>query len=379
MEAYILNKNSLKILSIVKLVDYEINLDEETNAKTVLNIAKTEGAEKGNFIVLNGLYKQLLFVIDEVNAEKGSDLLTITSLDISNIFNRKIIEKNKEEMITNSLEEFIANTIYNNFVNSDDPILNIGYIDLSWHTTTKTTVATNSDDGIYNFHTFLINCRQNKNIMTSFKFENNRLKIDIKNVEEFKVLIDTTLADVVDYSKIKEEAATSKVTVLIRENNTEYNLYLKNDRTTTTNKNDPNRINGEVEVISVETADMAETEALNVFKGNRYKHLVEFKLPNASNLMDLSKFDIGTGTIIKTDEDIYESYISGITIKDENFIYFKSGNLRNTLLDKLKKTAQTGGNKLDKTGGIIRGNLDVNGNLTVAGNKVCSYEVIEEI
>lgn len=40
---------------------------------------------------------------------------------------------------------------------------------------------------------------------------------------------------------------------------------------------------------------------------------------------------------IKTEEDIYDSYISAISLNDENFVYFKSGRLRNTLLDKLKK------------------------------------------
>lgn len=40
---------------------------------------------------------------------------------------------------------------------------------------------------------------------------------------------------------------------------------------------------------------------------------------------------------IKTEEDIYYSYISAISLNDENFVCFKSGSLRNTLLDKLKK------------------------------------------
>ena len=53
--------------------------------------------------------------------------------------------------------------------------------------------------------------------------------------------------------------------------------------------------------------------------------------------MDISKLKIGTPIRIRTDDDIYDSYISAITIKDEKYIYFKSGNIRITLLDKLKK------------------------------------------
>ena len=108
MELYILSKQDLSILSICKVSEYQINLDEETNAKTTFNLLKTDGIKKDNFIVLNGLYRQFLFVIDDVQTEKGSDMVTVTALDISNIFDRKVIEKYKDTMTANSIEEFIG-------------------------------------------------------------------------------------------------------------------------------------------------------------------------------------------------------------------------------------------------------------------------------
>lgn len=366
MELYILSKQDLRILSICKVSSYQINLDEETNAKTIFTLMKTEGLAEGNYLVLNGLYRQFLFVIDKdgIATEKDSNVVNVTALDISNMFDRKVIEKSTEDMKEKSIEEFITNTMYENFVNSEDEILNINYIDIEWHTNTKGTVATNAENGLYNFHTFLINCRQYKNIYTDFKFENNRLKIDIAYKEETTEMIDTTLPEVVDYNKVQEEEVTAKVTVLIREDNSEYNLYLRTDRTTTTNKDDENRARGKIEVISVDTADKAQEEALNIMKGNSYKHLVEFKIAKTSKLMDITKLHIGRPIRIKTDEDIYDSYISAITLTDENFVYFKSGSLRVTLIDKLKKSSGGSGDKLDKTGGVILGNLDVKGNIT---------------
>lgn len=806
MELYILSKQDLSILSICKLADYQINLDEETNAKSTFTLMKTNGLKKENYMVLNGLYRQFIFVIDDVQTEKESDVVTVTALDISNVFNRKVIEKNIDTMKSKSIEEFLANTISENFVNSDDTALNVNYIEIYWHTNTQGNVATNAENGLYNFHTFLINCRQYKNIYTDFKLENlgnpqtvegkrinveaknrkivdislhgestqngtpspdspseieniegknlfdenksewgkynvwphnagnyanafvnvinikgldkcsisfknntrtfrfgyqfiddnenylsglywsaptnekivanisvpenaskiiisqldgrkeddikiqlekgtvatlyvpynslefkdegknlfnidtiienlyiiaqngdrnyssltntsdyipinanekyvitydytsllsenaravcffdknknyvngktysvtskkvdvssdfdgyvvfsydknctdimfskeeqsiqyepykqqaayfplsegqklmkgsyladdgthhkrkqvvlngtetgwytlanqtgtntsyfcipksdmkkastlicdkfiNRkvwntdeeaiqsiidnlirlrintsrastvaelktwlsehpiiveyelaeeetvpyteeqqeawnniknltlfegvnhissdanmvlkyyplkpvglkfvLRIDIENKQETTKLIDTTLPEVTDYNKVYEEDVTAKVTAYIRENNTEYNLYLKTDRTTTTNKNDPDRASGKIEVISVDTADKAPEEALNVMKGNNYKHLVEFKIAKTSKLMDITELHIGRPIKIKTDDDIYDSYISAITLSDENFVYFKSGSLRITLLDKLKK------------------------------------------
>lgn len=797
MELYILSKQDLSILSICKLADYQINLDEETNAKSTFTLMKTNGLKKENYMVLNGLYRQFIFVIDDVQTEKESDVVTVTALDISNVFNRKVIEKNIDIMKSKSIEEFLANTISADFVNSDDTALNVNYIEIYWHTNTQGNVATNAENGLYNFHTFLTNCRQYKNIYTDFKLENlgnpqtvegkrinveakNRkivdimlegesqqatrsgknlfdkdnaniintyllgsgngvlpsdggtknnciyipcktnttytiqkmigkrfgvaytyetpaqgvmaynktvdnnvasitittdssakylvvylrngnasgeitlqqaldslqiekgstatdyepygvmpspdyrskieniegrnilqnkqktqtingvtftvnkdksvtlsgtatadtnyyfyttsnyltlkkgnytlsgvkggsttlyrmliyktdwtfigqdigygltftleedvnvfiyiwvqkgitvkttvypqlergtvatpyvpyhslelkvtngleetdenyqeqvatfplgeeklmegsyladdgihhnfkeglangtsttfedakengkfycnqkasgnlegktiafdtevtdaivqyelaeeeivpyteeqqeawnniknltlfegvnhissdanmvlkyyplepvglkfvLRIDIENKQETTELIDTTLPEVADYNKIYEEDVTAKVQVYIREDGSEYNLYLKTDRTTTTNKDDPDRASGKIEVISVETADKAPEEALNVMKGNNYKHLVEFKIAKTSKLMDITELHIGRPIKIKTDDDIYDSYISAITLSDENFVYFKSGSLRITLLDKLKQ------------------------------------------
>lgn len=266
MELYILSRQDLSILSICKPADYEINLDEETNAKSTFSLIKCEGLKKDNFIVVNGLYKQFLFVIDDAQSKKGSNLTTVTALDISNIFDRKIIEKSTDTMTTTSIEKFLADTIYENFVNSDDIYLNINYIDIYYHTSTKAVVATNAENGLYNFHTFLINCRQSKNICTDFKFENGRLRIDIEQKEDTTKLIDTTVAEITDYNKVYENNVTAKVQVLIREDNSVYNLYLKTDRTTTEDKNDKDRASGKVETISVDTTDKAREEALNVMK-----------------------------------------------------------------------------------------------------------------
>lgn len=358
MELYILSKKDLSILSICKILEYQINLDEETNAKTMFTLIKTNGLEKGNFLVLNGLYEQFLFIIDEIQTKKGSNAYTVVALDISNIFNRKVIEENTDKMTTDSIEMFLAHTMLNNFVNSDDPYLNISYIDIYVHTSTQGIVATNAENGLYNFHTFMTNCRQYKNIFTDFKFENGKLRIDISYKNESTEMIDTTLPEVINYNKIKEEDITAKVTVLIREDGSIYNLYLKTDRTTTTDKDDPDRASGKIEVTSVDTSDKAPEEALNIIKGNSYKHLVEFQIAKTSKLMDITKLTIGRPILIKTNEDVYQSYISAITLTDENFVYFKSGSLRNTLIDKLKSSKNDYGNKLDVTS--VVDNLDSN-------------------
>lgn len=221
MELYILSKQDLSILSICKLADYQINLDEETNAKSTFTLMKTNGLKKENYMVLNGLYRQFIFVIDDVQTEKGSDVVTVTALDISNIFDRKVIEKNIDIMKSKSIEEFIANTMSENFVNSDDTTLNVDYIDIAWKTNTKTTVATNAENGLYNFHTFLINCRQYKNIYTDFKLENlgnpqtvegKRINVEAKNRKIVDIMLEGESQQATRSGKnLLDNTATTKI------------------------------------------------------------------------------------------------------------------------------------------------------------------------
>ena len=91
--------------------------------------------------------------------------------------------------------------------------------------------------------------------------------------------------------------------------------------------------------------------------------------------MDISKLQIGTPIKIKTEDDIYDSYISAITIKDENYIYFKSGSLRVTLLDKLKKDNNNVGNKFDVSGGVIKGNVNIKGQIFQNGKELKPIEL----
>lgn len=350
MELYVIDSRTLDILSVCNVCDYNLNLDEETNGVSEFILPSLNNVKKGRYLVLNGLYKQFLFVVDDdVIVSKGEKSVTIPALDISNIFNRKIILKNKEKMQEQGIERFIADNILENFVNTEDSIFNLDYIDVYVHTNTKASVTIDEENGLYNFHTFLINCRQHKNIYTDFSIVNKRLRIDISYKLEETMLIDTTLAEVTNYNKIYEVDPVTKVEAYIREDGSIYNLYLRADKTTTTNKDDPERIFGRVETISCDTLENAKEEALNTIRANTYKHLVEFSIAKTSKLVDITKLYCGRPIKIKTEDSIYDSYISAILLSDENFVSFKSGNLRIDYIDKQRqaKLENSSGNKVD--------------------------------
>lgn len=366
MEIYILDNKNLNILSVCRPCSYNLNLDEETNGKSEVVLPSLNYAKKGFYLVLNGLYKQFLFVIDDVITSKEEKAVTVSLLDISNIFDRKIILRDKENMITNGIENYIATEMDRNFINSTDSILNLNYVDVYVRSTTRANVTINDEDNLYNFHTYLINCRQYKNIYTEFKIEgitNRRLRIDIENKTESTMLIDTTLAEVTGYNKVYEVDPVTKVEAYIRENGYIYDLYLRADRTTTTNKDDTTRLEGRIETISCDTLENAQVEALNVIKANTYKHLVEFNIAKSSKLIDVKDLHIGRPIKIKTEDSIYDSYISAIILSDENFVQYKTGNLRIDFTDKQKLQKRSGviGTKLDISGGNVTGTLKVQG------------------
>ena len=386
MEIYILDNKNLNILSVCRPCNYNLNLDEETNGKSEIVLPSLNFAKKGFYLVFNGLYKQFLFVIDDVITSKEEKAVTVSLLDISNIFDRKIILRDRENMLTNGIENYIANEMDRNFINSNDSILNLNYVDVYVHSTTRANVTINDEDNLYNFHTYLINCRQYKNIYTEFKFEgiaNRRLKIDIENKSESTMLIDTTLAEVTGYNKVYEVDPVTKVEAYVRENGSVYNLYLRTDRTTTTNKNDVNRLEGRIETISCDTLENAQEEALNVIRANTYKHLVEFNIAKSSKLIDVKNLYIGRPIKIKTQDSIYDSYISAIILSDENFVQYKTGNLRIDFTDKQRLQQRSGiaGTKLDVSGGNVTGTLKVQGKEVATTDivKIHSYSNIAEM
>lgn len=111
----------------------------------------------------------------------------------------------------------------------------------------------------------------------------------------------------------------------------EYNLYLKTDRTTTTNQADPDRADGKIALIYTENGEDAPQEALNVIKGNSYNHNITFDYKDRY-------IKVGTPIAIKTKKSIiYDTYISAIKLTPKAFIQYTCGNIRVNFIDKLLK------------------------------------------
>ena len=327
---WIFDSMDFNIKDIVELSDYEISIDEETNANTIVNILKQTEAKADDIVVIKKDQEIFWGIIKKIENEDGESLYKYTIKFITNMFDQKVILKNEEIIKNSGVEDFILKTITDNFISNQDVFLNKKYLKVVVKThTPKQTSVDNVEEGIYNFHTWMTNCTQRYNIMYDFSIENKKLVLTIENKETKKELIDTTAQAISNYTEVFETSIISKVTVLTKAEG-EYNLYLLNDRTTTTDMNNENRAAGKVETVYTEKMEDAPQKALDTMKANRYNHNITFKMKKY--------LKVGTPVAIKTANSvILDTYISALKITQSELIEYTCGNIRVIFIDKLLK------------------------------------------
>lgn len=338
--AYFLDQNDFSIKDVVELQDAKIIIDEETNKNTEISVVKKLDAIKGDIICIKEDNNDITYlgVISSPINENGSNKFTLTAKYITNIFDRSIFLENEQLIKNTGIEDFIKYTIENEFTKTEDALLNKSYIEVEVLTHTPIQKSVRLDEGVYNFHTYMTNATQLYGITYKFEIIGKKLKIKIQKETEKQAIFDTTISDITDYLEAFEENYTAKVNVKAESGQT-HTLYLLNNKTTTTNMNDPNRVLGTVVNRYVQNeSDLTQT-ALDVMAGNRYNHLIQFKINRFSKLFDTSKLKVGMLFKIKSKEGIvYDTYLSCITRQiDSNFIELKFGNTRIDFIDKLNQ------------------------------------------
>lgn len=328
---WIFDHKDFEIKEIVEIADYEIKIDEETNANSVITVLKDTGAVAGDLVAVK-INNEIVYwgIIQQVNNNDGEMIYEFNLKYIINMFDQDVILKNEELIKTTGVEDFIANAITSNFINNTDTFLNLSYLEVQIKThTTKQISVKNVNNNIYNLKTWITNCKQNYNIVCSFSISNGKLLITIENKELDKELIDTNAQAISNYSEVFETNVTAKVTVLTSSGT--YNLYLLNDRTTTTDANNPNRAEGKVFVVYTEKMEDANQTALDEMKSNSYNHNITFALKGRY-------IPEGTPIAVKTRKSIIlDTYISAVSFSNAEFFNYTCGNIRVDFIDKLLK------------------------------------------
>lgn len=102
---YIFDYKDFSVKDIVELSNYEINIDEETNANTTVNVLKKTTAKANDIVMIkeNGEIKYW-GIIQEIQNENGSKLYQYIIKYITNMFNQNVI-LNQNIVTTNEIKE----------------------------------------------------------------------------------------------------------------------------------------------------------------------------------------------------------------------------------------------------------------------------------
>lgn len=336
---WIFDYDNFSVKDIVEISDYEINIDEETNASSTIRVLKKTEASAKDIIAIKKNNEVIYWgIIDNIQNEDGKKMYEYTTKYITNLFDRTIVLENESLIKTSGVEDFIEDAITNNFIDNEDTFINKKWLHLEVKShTTKQISVSNVENNIYNLHTWITNCTQNYDIVYNFSISTiydeddskKKLVMTIENKELDTELVDVTAQAVSNYTEVFETNIVSKVVVLTSTDT--YTLYLRTDRTTTTDMTDEERADGDIETVYTENYEDAEQTALDKIKSNSYNHNITF------NYYDRF-IKIGTPIAIKTKESVvYNTYISAVKITPSNFYEYTCGNIRINFIDKLLK------------------------------------------
>lgn len=307
------------------------NIQQYTYRTSIAQEWSFEYLENGSFKIKSA-GGTFYVTLENGNTENGSNIKLYENITGDDSKKQEfIVEKLVEQqMWLEGIEDFIANTIKENFIENKDTFVNREYLEIrvKTHTKIKTSVS-NVTDNLYNLHTWITNCTQLYGIMFTFYIENKKLVIEIENKSLNKELIDVNAQPISNYSEVFETDVISKVEVLT--NTVTYYLYLLNDRTTTTDSTNQNRAEGKTKRVFTANYTDAEQKALDTIKSNTYNHNITF------NYLDRI-MKVGTPITIKTKESlIHDTYISSVKITQNRFVEYACGNIRIKFIDKLLK------------------------------------------
>ena len=278
------------------------------------------------YLTTYNYYNNTKYTISASLDGNGAMVLTSTLTDHM-IF--KVYQNASETMKYIGVEQQIKNAIESNFTKANDEYYIYPRIEVTCLSNTPKEISvTNVDNGIYNLHTWMNNVTQLYNIVYKWEFLSGFIYLNIKYEEPSSQLIDTDAQSIKDYEEVFETEIIGKVIVLTSTNS--YTLYLKTDRTTTTDATSEDLAYGKVLSVYTENYDDAPQTALDQFKSNSYNHNISFRFNEY--------IPVGTPIVIKTQNQLLlDTYISSIKITPKNFYEYQCGNIRIKFIDKLLK------------------------------------------
>ena len=292
-------------------------------------------------------------ICENYASDSDSEAYTITLLQKENLFSRPIFIVNEALISSTGIEDFIAQAITDNWINSGDAMLDRSYLTVNAITHTpiaaKVSTTVSLTDGAYNLKTYLGNALEFYSIYVDFDFTvDNKLIITVYRDTQAAESIDVLLTDISGYEETYSVDALTKINVRWDQMEqgadepiaTYYRTYyMLANRSITTDGTDPNRALGATKsmVIEAETEDEMYQKVIDEFAKNSYSHKINFSLYMDSKLYDYRNFYIGRTTNIKTKSGVRSSLVTARTItSNSRFTNISFGKLKVTLIEKIR-------------------------------------------
>ena len=346
MLAYVLDKKDLHIKDILEFDEYTFKEDIDYNDKSMVTFIKQPNLEDGDMVICKDGNKTVFFgICEKIKSESSETDYTITLLQKENLFNRFIFLEYTGYIEKVGIEHFIAIVILQNFVNSNDPLLDRKWIAPSAGSFTKSLIKPDTEQGVYNLKTFLGNIKQHLGVYTDFRIDRDFLRIKVEKKVSTELMVDIEVSDVSDYVENYDISVLAKLNVKWKktEESTEEvrkSFYLLSDRTVSEDVNDPNRVEGSVKSIQIITEKEEEMrqQVFNEFASNRYNHKITFNIIRNSKLYPEQDFYVGRPCTVKTKSGVRKSMITKIeTSNNSGLLRVTLGNMKVTLTDKLRR------------------------------------------
>lgn len=355
MIAYIKDRKTFQTLDLMlELSQYNLILGAvNNNVGTALCSYEVEGLENQFFIFDNRLW-----IVKSLSPDNGHTLISL--YDISYLFSRDLIWDENNNYTT--IEECIADTIDNEFINLSDTEYDTPYITVSYSTATPF-IMPDTENGLWNLKAYIAKVRRMKNVFLDYTISRNALLIGIEqrtpNVWRFDFATDVAQMSQETYQK----TATAKITV---NGTTDYYLY-----TDGTYGNDPDlkdRAEGDWVQLQVSDNEVEADKVADVFSKNSESRIIEFYTDAPVEFYD--------SVILRHEGRVTSGTLSLVSISSsDNRRYCKTGDLINTvpeaisvLSERIEKVTKTVERATESQN--IQGDFHVSGDIYEGGTKL---------
>ena len=323
---YILDRLNGTPKSVENISAYSISTD--TTLLAASTVSTINAAEKGDFVYIDNE--------DYFGVVTGSAVNQLQVSSLYSMFDRRILKPTGPEA---TFEAELLKIINANFINIADTFFQYPFeASKSSSFATGTYVYKPDSDGCVNVLSVYKDMHKRQGTTLDFVMMADGIKILITNPinEGTQKILDLSKLNVI--SEEQQGESVGRVSTRNTSNSTSIHYYGYTDGSFSTNDSvgGKTRLHGRYEWIVGDTAATLVDSAESAFAENKYNHLIEFSAPSTIlgqtlRLNDWVKVKGRNGTI-------YNSYISCVTAtSNSKLINYKTGNLRVSLTDKLRR------------------------------------------